>query len=134
MYVIEHIFLQRMRLIDTVVNVFANVAALLCIGQSMFQYRNPAMQQAQSVYSPRSDADSSEASSVSSITAESLEHAKRTAKLSQELASIQQQIVTKKEEVIRYRDQSDMDKAVEKMREVRIALFLAELINSCRSD
>src|SRR3546814_7847951 len=102
----------------------------------MFQYRNPAMQQVQSVYSPRSDADSSEASSVSSITAESLEHAKRTAKLSQELASIQQQIVTKKEEVIRYRDQSDMDKAVEKMREVRISLFLAELIKigraSCR--
>lgn len=86
----------------------------------MYQYRHPAMQHAQSVYSPKTDPDSSDASSVSSVTAESVELAKQMAKLSQEIASIEQQIATKKEEVIRYRDQADMDTAVKKMREVRI--------------
>jgi hypothetical protein len=84
----------------------------------MFQYRHPAMQHAQSVYSPKSEPDSSDASSVSSVTAESVEIAKQTARLSQVLASIEHQIATKKEEVIRYRDMSDMDTAVQKMREV----------------
>lgn len=86
----------------------------------MFQYRHPVMQHAQSVYSPKSEPDSSDASSVSSVTAESVEIAKQTARLSQEIASIEQQIATKKEEVIRYRDMSDMDTAVQKMREVRL--------------
>ena len=103
------------------------------------------MRNVHSVYpflSPVSEADGSEASSVSEVTEESVERSKQTAKISHQIASMEQQVRTnkqththsfpmilisstttqiaaKKEEVMRWRDMDNMDKAIETMREVR---------------